>query len=42
MRREIALWTATIHPNIHSFYGLANDEEFGPFGALISPVSHLY
>jgi hypothetical protein len=27
------------HPNIHPFYGFANDKSFGPFGALVSPVS---
>ncbi|KIM23202.1 hypothetical protein M408DRAFT_321321 [Serendipita vermifera MAFF 305830] len=35
--RERAVWASTDHPNIHLFYGYADDPSFGPFGVLISP-----
>jgi len=39
MLREITLWADTNHRNVHPFYGFATDKLFGPFGALVSPVS---
>lgn len=41
MRRERKVWEALEHPNILPFYGYANDEDFQPFGAFLSPVSFL-
>lgn len=42
MRREREVWAAVNHSNIVPLYGYAEDEEkFGLFGALISPVSKL-
>ncbi|KIM21077.1 hypothetical protein M408DRAFT_81003, partial [Serendipita vermifera MAFF 305830] len=39
VRRERAIWATASHPNIHPFLGYADDDKFGPFGALISPWS---
>jgi hypothetical protein len=39
VRRERTVWEALDHPNILPFYGHADDEEFEPFGAFISPVN---
>jgi len=36
--RERTVWEALEHPNILPFYGYADDTEFEPFGAFISPV----
>ena len=40
--RERVIWATASHQNIHRFYGYADDEAFGPFGALVSPVSSIY
>ncbi|KAG8812646.1 hypothetical protein FRC17_001921 [Serendipita sp. 399] len=36
-RREAKVWSRLSHPNILLLYGLCMDEDFGAFGALISP-----
>jgi hypothetical protein len=41
VKREAIVWATANHPNILPFYGFADDAEFAPFGALISPVSDL-
>jgi len=41
VKRETTVWATAEHPNILPFYGFADDEEFAPFGALISPVSEI-
>ncbi|KIM28063.1 hypothetical protein M408DRAFT_24081 [Serendipita vermifera MAFF 305830] len=40
LRRETLVWYSAKHPNIYPFYGDASDDEFGTFGALISPWCH--
>ncbi|KIM20944.1 hypothetical protein M408DRAFT_29927 [Serendipita vermifera MAFF 305830] len=35
--RERTICSSLQHQNIHQFYGFANGQAFGPFGALISP-----
>ncbi|KIM23218.1 hypothetical protein M408DRAFT_332495 [Serendipita vermifera MAFF 305830] len=37
VKRETSIWASASHPNIHSFYGIADDDDFKPYGALISP-----
>ncbi|KIM21067.1 hypothetical protein M408DRAFT_333661 [Serendipita vermifera MAFF 305830] len=37
VKRETSIWASASHPNIHPFYGVANDDCFSPYGALISP-----
>lgn len=34
--RERTVWASLMHKNIHPFLGFAEDQEFAPFGALIS------
>jgi hypothetical protein len=36
------VWEALEHPNILPFYGHADDEDFQPFGAFISPVNTIH
>ncbi|KAG8808012.1 hypothetical protein FRC17_004174, partial [Serendipita sp. 399] len=36
-RREASVWSRLSHPNILPFYGVCMDDEFGAFGALVSP-----
>ncbi|KAG8815043.1 hypothetical protein FRC17_000879, partial [Serendipita sp. 399] len=36
-RREASVWSRLSHPNILPFYGICMDDEFGAFGALVSP-----
>lgn len=40
-KREISIWTNASHLNIHSFYGIRGDDNFGLYGALISPNGDL-
>lgn len=42
VRRERMVWEALEHPNILPFYGHADDEDFQPFGAFISPVNTIH
>src|SRR5271170_4004688 len=41
LRREVGYWWCLSHENIIPLLGLAKDEEFGSFGAIISPVCNL-
>ena len=41
LRREVGFWWCLSHENIIPLLGLAKDEEFGSFGAIISPVCNL-
>ncbi|KAG8812252.1 hypothetical protein FRC17_002114 [Serendipita sp. 399] len=36
-KRESKVWSRLSHPNILPLYGICMEDDFGPFGALISP-----